>query len=141
MMAFLQYLNFMHLRIPSTSTKRLTLTCFSCSKVLLLWPFLLRKCQNYIKSGRFLEKQVKVKPSVFSMKLIGSCQSFILDWKISFGHVRLGSLHKLRLHFLAFDHLPTPPSLHFLCSKFSIFLTTYPPLNANVICDGSLRLG
>ena len=30
------------------------------------------------------------------------------------------------------------PSLHFLCSKFSIFLTTYPPLNANVICEGSL---
>ena len=35
---------------------------------------------------------------------------------------------KLRLHFLAFDHVRTPPSLHFLCSKFSIFLTTYPPL-------------
>ena len=31
-----------------------------------------------------------------------------------------------------------PPSLHFLCSKSSIFLTTYPPLNANVICEGSL---
>ena len=50
----------------------------------------------------------------------------------------LGSLHKLRLHFLAFDHVRTPPSLHFLCSKSSIFLTTYPPLNANVICEGSL---
>ena len=49
----------------------------------------------------------------------------------------LGSLHKLRLHFLAFDHVPTPPSLHFLCCKFSIFLTIYPPLNANVICEGS----
>jgi hypothetical protein len=50
----------------------------------------------------------------------------------------LGSLHKLRLHFLAFDHVRTPPSLHYLCSKFSIFLTTYLPLNANVICEGSL---
>ena len=30
------------------------------------------------------------------------------------------------------------PSLHFLCSKSSIFLTTYLPLNANVICEGSL---
>ena len=29
--------------------------------------------------------------------------------------VPLGSLHKLRLHFLAFDHLRNPPSLHFLC--------------------------
>ena len=28
---------------------------------------------------------------------------------------------KLRLYFLAFDHVRTPPSLHFLCSKFSIF--------------------
>ena len=41
--------------------------------------------------------------------------------------------------FLAFDHIRTPPSLHFLCSKSSIFLTTYPPLNANVICEGSLN--
>ena len=40
-------------------------------------------------------------------------------------HYFKGSLHKLRLHFLAFDHVPTPPSLQFLCSKFSIFLTTY----------------
>ena len=32
----------------------------------------------------------------------------------------------------------TPPSFHFLCSKSSIFLTTYPTLNANVICEGSL---
>ena len=30
-----------------------------------------------------------------------------------------------------------PPSLHFLC-KLSIFLTTYPPLNVFIICDGSL---
>ena len=50
--------------------------------------------------------------------------------------IQLGSLHKLRLHFLAFDQLRTPPSLHFVCS--SIFLTTYPPLNANIICEGSL---
>ena len=35
---------------------------------------------------------------------------------------------------MAFD----PPSLHFLFSKSSIFLTTYPSLNANVICEGSL---
>ena len=48
-----------------------------------------------------------------------------------------GSLHKLRLHFLAFDHVRTPHNLHFLCSKFSVFLTTYPPLNANVTCEGS----
>jgi hypothetical protein len=27
---------------------------------------------------------------------------------------------------------------HFSCSKFSIFLTTHPPLNAYVICEGSL---
>ena len=47
-------------------------------------------------------------------------------------------IHKLRLHFLAFYHVPTPLSLQFLCSKCSIFLTTYPPLNANVICEGSL---
>ena len=50
----------------------------------------------------------------------------------------LGSLHKLRRHFLAFDHVPTNPCLHFCYSKFSIFLTTYPPLVANVICKGSL---
>ena len=35
-------------------------------------------------------------------------------------------------------HCAPPPSLHFLCSKSSIFLTTYPPLNANIICEGSL---
>ena len=52
----------------------------------------------------------------------------------------LGSLHKLRLHFLTFDYVRIPPSLHFLCSNSGIFLTTYPPLNANVICEGSLIL-
>ena len=52
---------------------------------------------------------------------------------------RYEAFHKLRLHFLGFDHVRTPPSLHFLCSKFSIFLTTYLPLNANVICEGSLK--
>ena len=52
-------------------------------------------------------------------------------------HSPLGSLHKLRLHFLAFDHIRTPHSPHFLYSKLSIFLTTYPTLNANVICEGS----
>ena len=30
-------------------------------------------------------------------------------------------------------------NLHILCSKSNIFLTTYPPLNANVICEGSLK--
>ena len=30
------------------------------------------------------------------------------------------------------------PSLHFLCSKLLIFLTTYPSLGANVICESSL---
>ena len=41
-----------------------------------------------------------------------------------------------------FWHLTTcvpPHSLHFLFSKFSIFLTAYPRLNANVICEGSLN--
>ena len=28
-------------------------------------------------------------------------------------------------------------SLHFYCSKVSIFLTTYPPVNANIICESS----
>ena len=28
----------------------------------------------------------------------------------------------------------------YVCSKFSIFLTTYPPLNVNVICEGSLKV-
>ena len=54
------------------------------------------------------------------------------------GATTLGSLHKLRLRFLTFYHVCTPLSLHFLCSNSSIFLTTYPPLNANVICEGSL---
>ena len=52
----------------------------------------------------------------------------------------LGSLHKLCFHFLASDYVRTPPSLHILCSKSSIFLTTYPHLNANVICEGSLNV-
>ena len=38
------------------------------------------------------------------------------------------------------DNIPTPPSLHFLRSKFSIFRTTYPLLNSKVICEGSLSL-
>ena len=29
------------------------------------------------------------------------------------------------------------PSLHFLCSKLHVFLTTYPPLSAKVICESS----
>ena len=52
-----------------------------------------------------------------------------------------GSLLKLRLHFLAFDHVRTPIVCTFyVCSKSSIFLTTYSPLNANVICEGSLLI-
>ena len=45
-----------------------------------------------------------------------------------------------QITFAFFGILPRtyPLSLHFLCSKCSIFLTTYPPLNANVICEGSL---
>ena len=30
------------------------------------------------------------------------------------------------------------PSLHILCSKLKKFLTTYPTLSANVICESSL---
>ena len=51
---------------------------------------------------------------------------------------RIREPSQITFDFLAFDHVRTPPSLHILCSKFSIFLTTYPPLNANVICEGSL---
>ena len=51
--------------------------------------------------------------------------------------ILLGSLHKFPLHFLVSYHVLTYAlSLHFLCSKCSIFLTTNPPLNA--ICEGSL---
>ena len=32
----------------------------------------------------------------------------------------------------------TYPCLHFYCSTQLYFLTTYPPLNANVICESSL---
>ena len=31
------------------------------------------------------------------------------------------------------------PCLHFLCIKLPIFLTTYPPLSGNIICESSLR--
>ena len=52
-------------------------------------------------------------------------------------YASLGSFHKLRFHFLSFfDHVL---SLHFYCSKCSTFLTTYPLLNAIVICEGSLK--
>ena len=30
------------------------------------------------------------------------------------------------------------PSLHFYCCKLAKFLTTYPPLSANMICKSSL---
>ena len=73
------------------------------------------------------------------MALLGPTSLFLHNkYQNSPTNLPLGSIHKLRLLFLAFDHVRTPPSLHFLCSKFSIFLTTYPPLNANVICEGSL---
>ena len=29
------------------------------------------------------------------------------------------------------------PTLHFYCNKISIFLTTYPPINTNIICESS----
>jgi hypothetical protein len=62
-----------------------------------------------------------------------------LIWKQSVEISRLGSFHKLHLHFLAFfDH--ERPSLHFLCIKLRAFLTTYPPLIANIICESSLKI-
>ena len=50
----------------------------------------------------------------------------------------LESLHKLRLHFLAFDLVPTPTNLHFLCSKFSISLThaAHPLMTSSVSIYG-----
>ena len=50
--------------------------------------------------------------------------------------IGLGSFHKLCLHFLT----RYVPSLHFLCSKIHVFLTTYPPVHANVIFESSLAL-
>ena len=41
--------------------------------------------------------------------------------------MKLGAFHKLRLHFLVF----------FDQFALLIFLTTYPPLSANVICESS----
>ena len=53
--------------------------------------------------------------------------------------VSLGSFHKLFLQLLAF--LTTYlPSLYFLCSKLHVFLTTYSPLSANVICESSFMI-
>ena len=60
-------------------------------------------------------------------------------WEIAIFLLFLGSLQQLHLHFLGFDGVHTPLGLHLLCTKFSIFLTTYPSLNANLICEGSLR--
>ena len=44
-------------------------------------------------------------------------------------------------YFCIFWHFLTTyvPSLHFLCSKLHVYLTTYPTLSANVIYEGSLR--
>ena len=46
-----------------------------------------------------------------------------------------------QITFAIFGHFLTTyvPSLHFLCSKLHDFLTTYPPLSANVICESSLN--
>ena len=80
-----------------------------------------------------------VAESYIGMYILIFCKEFgYLKTLFGTRGILLGSLHRLHLHFLAFDHVRTPPSLHFLCSKFSIFLTTYPPLDANVICGGSL---
>ena len=35
-------------------------------------------------------------------------------------------------------HLTAQTKETYFSNKFSIYLTTYPPLNANVICEGSL---
>ena len=47
---------------------------------------------------------------------------------------------QITFDFFAISPCTYSPNLHFLRSKFSIFLTTYPPLNANVICKGSLMV-
>ena len=50
----------------------------------------------------------------------------------------LRELSQLTFAFLGiFDHILTCHCLHFYCNKFSILLTTYPPLNANVMGEGS----
>ena len=55
-------------------------------------------------------------------------------------YIRKSTLGKLRLHFLAHFLTTYVPCLHFLCSKLHVFLTTYPPLSANVICESSLNV-
>ena len=57
-----------------------------------------------------------------------------------FGKFMLREPSQITFAFFGIWPRTYPPSLHFLCSKFCIFLTTYPPLNADVICEGSLRL-
>ena len=57
--------------------------------------------------------------------------------------MRLGGVHKLRLQDLSFfDHLP--PSVYIFYDvkvyKKSIFLTTYPPLLVNVVCERPLSM-
>ena len=100
-----------------------------------------KKPKHQLK-GTKCEKIICPRAKMPWVPIWGTVDIFLLQNKINnqFVASELGSLHKLRLYFLAFDHVRTPPSLHFLCSKFSIFLTTYLPLNANVICEGSLRV-
>ena len=54
---------------------------------------------------------------------------------------RKGYKEPSHITFAFFGILPyTFLSLYFLCSKRSIFLTTYPPLNGNVICKDSIMV-
>ena len=50
----------------------------------------------------------------------------------------VGELSQITFAFFGIFWPHIYPCFHFYCSKNSIFLTTYPPLNANVICEGSL---
>ena len=50
----------------------------------------------------------------------------------------LGDLSQITFVFCGHFRPHKYPSLHFYCSKSWHFLTTYPPLDANVICESSL---
>ena len=68
-----------------------------------------------------VQQNAKRKPNGFNLKICfkGAFKSYVcIFW-----------------HFLT----TYVPSLYFLCSKLQVFLTTYPPLSANVICESSLR--
>ena len=67
-----------------------------------------------------VQQNAKRKPNGFNLKICfkGAFKSYVcIFW-----------------HFLT----TYVPSLYFLCSKLQVFLTTYPPLSANVICESSL---